>query len=124
VLFVLIVVVVGVLVAVWAGAALAAQLGPGHEFRAGLAEASQALRALPSNLSDPAATWPSDARQALPGPFLYWASQAVVIVGIILLGWLVWRVSGARGNRTASASSARPTSPAVATCAAWRCPAR
>ena len=83
----------------WAGAALAAQLGPGLPFGAGLAEASQALRALPSNLSDPAAAWPPGAREALPGPVAYWTCQALVVGGLGAVAWLVWRVFRRRGER-------------------------
>ncbi len=84
---------------VWAGAAMAAQLGPGLPFGAGLAEASQALRVLPSNLSDPAAAWPPGAREALPGPVAYWTCQALVIGGLGAVAWVVWRVFRRRGER-------------------------
>jgi len=98
-LFALMVVLLAVVGGVWAGAALAAQLGPGLPFGAGLGEASQALRALPSNVSDPAAAWPPGAREALPGPIAYWTSQALVIGGLGAVAWVVWRVFRRRGER-------------------------
>jgi type IV secretory pathway TraG/TraD family ATPase VirD4 len=98
-LFALLVVLLAVLGGVWAGAALAAQLGPGLHFGAGLAEASQALRALPSNLFDPAVAWPPGAREALPGPIAYWTCQALVVGGLGAVSWLVWRVFRRPGER-------------------------
>ena len=99
VLFALLVVLLAVLGGVWAGAALAAQLGPGLPFGAGLADSSQALRSLPSNLSDPAAAWPPGASEALPGPVAYWTCQVLVVVGLAVIVWLVWRVFRRQGER-------------------------
>ena len=98
-LFVVLASAVAVLVAVWAGAALAARLGGGQGFAAGVSGASRALRALPAHLSDPAAAWPPESRAALPGPVLYWTSQVVVLVAIVVLGWVLWRVFGRRGEQ-------------------------
>ena len=98
-LFALLVLLMAVVGGVWAGAALAAQLGPGLPFGAGLGEASQALRALPSNLSEPAAAWPPGAREALPGPVAYWTCQALVIGGLGAVVWEVWRVFRRRGEQ-------------------------
>jgi type IV secretory pathway TraG/TraD family ATPase VirD4 len=99
VLFALLALVVAVLGAVWAGAALAAVVGPGRPFGAGLADASVAIRGLPGHFSDPAAAWAPGPRAALPGPIAYWSAQGIVLVAMVLLGWLAWRVFGRRGER-------------------------
>jgi len=98
-LFAVLAVAVGVLVAVWAGAALAAQFSPGAHFSAGLSTAAEALKALPSHGSDPAAAWPAGPRSALPGPVLYWACQGLVVAGLLALAWLAWRVFGGHSER-------------------------
>lgn len=85
--------------AVWAGAALAAQLGSGHHFGAGLSEAAEALTALPGHLADPAAAWSPATRDALPGPLAYWAAQGVALVGLAIVVWLGWRLFGRRGEQ-------------------------
>src|SRR5206468_10148193 len=72
---------------------------PGRPFGAGLSQASVALRALPAHLSDPAAAWPDGPRQALPGPVAYWTCQALVVVGLAVVAWLVWRVFRRRGEQ-------------------------
>lgn len=99
VLFALLALLMAVVGGVWAGAALAAQLGPPHPFAAGLGEAAVALRALPTHFSDPAAAWPDGPRQALPGPVVYWSCQALVVVGVAVSLWLLWRVFRRRGEQ-------------------------
>ena len=67
--------------ACWTGAALAAVV-TGHSLPASLADALVAATRLPRHLSDPAAAWPSPAGRALPGPFVYWPAQVLVVVAI------------------------------------------
>ncbi len=98
-LFALLALLLLVVGGVWAGASLAAQLRPGQPFGAGLSEAAGALRALPAHLSDPAAAWPPGAREALPGPVAYWTCQVLVVVGLAVIAWLVWRVFRRRGEQ-------------------------
>ena len=98
-LFALLALLMLVVGGVWAGAALAAQLGPGQPFGAGLSEAAGALRALPAHFSEPAAAWPPGAREALPGPVAYWTCQVLVVVGLAVVAWLVWRVFRRRGEQ-------------------------
>ena len=83
--------VVGLLAGVWAGAALAARL-TGRHLRAGLAASRVALARLPHHLADPAAAWPSPARPAIPGPWLYWPSQLLVVVAAVAPAIAVWRL--------------------------------
>ena len=78
---------------VWGGAMLAARLGGGH-LGAGLGDALVALVRLPGHLSDPAAAWPDPVRDSLPGPFLYWTSQLLVLAvlgGTGFAGWCLLR---------------------------------
>jgi len=86
---------------VWAGAALAlAVTGHGPDGRIGLTGAAQALVRLPGHLGEPAQAWPEPARTALPGPVVYWTSQAAVTAAATAAGvggLRVWR--GLRGDR-------------------------
>jgi len=78
---------------VWAGAALAARLA-GHPFGATLADAGRALVGLGAHPGEPAAAWPEPVREALPGPFLYWGCQVVVLVvaaGVAVAAWRLLR---------------------------------
>src|SRR5581483_7502377 len=83
---------------VWAGAALAALLS-GKHLDASLGEALQAAVRLPRHLSNPAVAWPAPTGGALPGPWLYWFSQTVVLTVVAVssvLGWRLFRPSKPR----------------------------
>src|SRR4051794_26053546 len=69
---------------VWLGATLAASL---HGSRASvrLADAGLALLRLPAHASDPRLAWPDRVRAGLPGPVLYWVSQASVVVAVVAI---------------------------------------
>jgi len=77
---------------IWCGAALAARL-TGERLPASLSEAIQAAGRLPSHLSDPAAAWPASLAPRLPGAWLYWLSQLVVLAGAAALSTGLWRLS-------------------------------
>jgi type IV secretion system protein VirD4 len=70
-----------VAVACWAGAALAAFVA-GRSLRASLADALVAAVHLPQHLWDPASAWRPPAGDALPGPFVYWPAQLLVLAGV------------------------------------------
>jgi len=76
---------------VWAGAALAAAVA-GRANEITFNAAGQALLHLPGHLADPAKAWPPPARDALPGPVLYWTAQATVLAVFALVGVLGWRL--------------------------------
>jgi type IV secretion system protein VirD4 len=62
----------------WLAANLAALIGRRRILHAGLPQALQAFARLPRHLSDPRLAWREPAASNLPGPFLYWASVAIV----------------------------------------------
>lgn len=77
-----------------AGAHLAARLAGDGSFRAGLADAAQAIWKLPSTSGDPAAAWGPEHQGALPGPvayYLYLGLAVAVAAGISLLLHRAWR---------------------------------
>ena len=86
---------------VWLGAALAA-IVHGEQLDGGFGDAIHAGVRLPQTLADPREAWPQTAdRAALPGPFLYWLSTALVataLAGLAVLGVRVWRASRERGR--------------------------
>ena len=85
-------------VLVWGGASLAARIS-GHAFAASLSDSLQALAHMPGRMSDPATAWPPAVAGPLPGPWLYWFAQAVVIVflaGVAFAGWRLLRPVRAR----------------------------
>jgi type IV secretion system protein VirD4 len=62
----------------WAGAALAALI-TGQSLSASLADALGAAMRLPGHLGDPATAWREPAAGQLPGPFVYWPAQLLVV---------------------------------------------
>jgi type IV secretion system protein VirD4 len=85
-------------VVVWGGASLAARIS-GHAFDASLSDSLQALTRMPGLMSDPATAWPPAVAGSLPGPWLYWFAQAVVIIflaGVAFAGWRLLRPVRAR----------------------------
>ena len=63
--------VAGLLAAVWAGAQLAARFASGSWIPAGAQDTANALVHLPSHGTAPADVWPVAYRALLPGPGLY-----------------------------------------------------
>lgn len=95
----LMVAIVGLAVAAWLTAAVAATVfgsGPAPS----LGEAASALARLPSHLSDPRAAFAADVRDALPGPIGFYAAVVLVLLAVIALGLGVVRLA-----RWAQASS-------------------
>lgn len=83
---------------VWGGASLAARIS-GDAFDASLSDSLQALARMPGRMSDPARAWPPAVAGSLPGPWLYWFAQVVVIVflaGVAFAGWRLLRPVRAR----------------------------
>src|SRR6184192_3989309 len=76
---------------VWAGAELAG-LTHGHVVHIGLSDAGIALAGLPSHRGNPAAAWPPPIAHQLPGPWLYWPAQLIVLAAIAALGALGWKL--------------------------------
>jgi len=75
---------------VWGGAALAALLAGDH-LDASLGDAVGAAARLPGRLKNPAAAWPTSAG-TLPGPRLYWVSQALVVAIVAAVAVLAWQL--------------------------------
>jgi type IV secretion system protein VirD4 len=104
--------VVGVSVTVWLGAAAAAAVSGGGVLPATLADAMVAAVRLPSHVSRPADAWPVAAATVLPGPVVYWAATTVaapfvaVPAGLLLRWWTGGPVGTAR--RTPLGVDARP----------------
>jgi hypothetical protein len=69
---------------VWAGAQLAVLVAHQRSLPVGLSSAVQAAVRLPSSADDPAAAWPAEVHELLPGPVLYWL--CTVAAGVALLG--------------------------------------
>ena len=76
---------------VWAGAALAVLLGGGH-LDVSLGDALHATVRLAGHLSNPAMAWPASVGEGLPGPWLYWFSQTVVLAVVAALSFGGWRL--------------------------------
>jgi type IV secretion system protein VirD4 len=91
---VVVLVVGGAGLAVWAGALLAAALFGAGGFRAGIANGVEAAFRLPSHVDDPGAAWPPGAAASLPGPVAYWMATALAMLGVGALavgGLALWR---------------------------------
>ena len=87
-------VVAGIGAVVWGGARLAVLLG-GGSLSGGFGAGLEAAGRLVSAPGDPAGAWGASA-SGLPGPALYWASTAVIAVGVIAVvvaGVWLWRRS-------------------------------
>ncbi|GAC1537448.1 MAG: hypothetical protein NVS3B12_21470 [Acidimicrobiales bacterium] len=96
VLFVAGVAVAGVVaVGHWLAANLAALLG-GHTLHAGIGQALVAAAHLPAHANNPRQAWPPADAARLPGPVLYWACVAVVIIAIGTVAGLVMVKIGGR----------------------------
>ena len=79
------------LLVVWAGAASAALVATRGHVR--MVDAGPALLGLPTHVGDPAAAWPAGSRDALPGPYLYWFCQLLVIAVLLALGVGGWTLA-------------------------------
>jgi type IV secretion system protein VirD4 len=78
---------------VWGGASLAALLR-GERLGAGMGDALVAVVRLPGTMGEPAAAWPAEQAEALPGPGLYWSCTAVLLAaaaGLVVAVVTVWR---------------------------------
>src|SRR3954463_14727001 len=85
----------------WAGAAVAS-VANRTPARPTLAGAGAALVRLPSHTSDPANAWPPGFAGQLPGPWLYWFCQLVVLAALVACVAVVLRVRGGRRGRRTS----------------------
>lgn len=84
--------VAGLLAAVWAGAQLAARLASGSWIPAGAQDTADALVHLPSHGTAPADAWPVAYRALLPGPVLYWGCTIVVAIVAVFIAAQVARL--------------------------------
>ncbi len=79
----------------YAGAWLAAQLTAPRSFTPGLDDAFTAALHLNEHRGDPRQAWPEQYRAALPGPVAYWLMNALVVVLLLAIAFLVitrhWR---------------------------------
>lgn len=82
----------------WLGAQLAALLAGNDALDAGIGDALLALTRLPSNLGAPKLAWSPELRGKLPGPILYWAATAAVVLVVGALAFLIWRVIHRRSD--------------------------
>lgn len=83
---------------VWLGAALAASL-VGNRLGVGLVDAIGVLPTLWQHRGDPAAAWPSPARDALPGPWVYWPSTVLAAGLAAALGSVASRLARVNAGR-------------------------
>jgi type IV secretion system protein VirD4 len=84
----------------WAGAQLAVVVSRQRALPVGLASAVQAVFALPATISDPAAAWPLEVRELIPGPLLYWACTVTVAVVVVAAAVVVHRLISGPGPGT------------------------
>jgi type IV secretion system protein VirD4 len=91
----------------WLAARLAARLFGDGPLRAGLVDAGVALTRLPRSPADPAAAWPAEGRDVLPGPIAYYACLATVVVAVVVAAVFAVRRSQ-RVLRPAGALGVRP----------------
>ncbi len=89
---VLLAIVMGISVMVWAGGQLAALIRHGHPLDASVGDALQAAVRLPDHMGDPRLAWPEPARHQLPGPVLYWAASILALAAAGAVGWAGWRL--------------------------------
>lgn len=85
----------------WAGAALAS-VANRTPARPNLEGAGAALVRLPSHVSDPANAWPPPFAGQLPGPWLYWFCQLLVLTALVACVAVVLRARGGRRGRRTS----------------------
>lgn len=91
--------VAGVLVTVWAGAALASFATGADSLPFSLYEAGLAAARLPSRVANPASAWSPVLARDLPGPIVYWLCQALVMAVAGVAGWAVWWLLQRRPER-------------------------
>ena len=95
-------VAVGVALVAHVGAQVAAITFGGGAFSADLSESVEALLALPSDASDPAAAWPRSVATQLPGPVPYWGCTIAVLAALATLAGFAFRWwSGRHGRKGA-----------------------
>ncbi|HVT77854.1 MAG TPA: type IV secretory system conjugative DNA transfer family protein [Acidimicrobiales bacterium] len=85
-------------VTTWAGAALAAAV-TGHAGRVAFTDAGGALVKLIAHPAEPKGAWPPRTRSSLPGPFVYWAAQLVVVASAVSAGVAAWWCRQRLGDR-------------------------
>src|SRR5205823_13688586 len=69
--------------AVWAGAAVAVALGGHGGLGAGFGDAMRAIPSLLAHAGSPGRAWPAPVSARVPGPVLYWACTAPVLVAAL-----------------------------------------
>ncbi len=89
---VLIGVVGGVSIMVWAGAQLAALVSHGKPLDVTVGHALEAAVRLPDNMGDPRMAWPEPARHLLPSAVLYWLASIVALAAASAVAWAGWRL--------------------------------
>jgi type IV secretion system protein VirD4 len=87
-------------VTAWAGAQLAVVVSRQRALPVGLGSAVHAVLALPGAISDPAAAWPAEVRNLIPGPLLYWACTVAVAVAVMAAAVVVHRLVAGPGPGT------------------------
>jgi type IV secretion system protein VirD4 len=88
------VVALGVITAggtVWVGATVAASI-TGGRLDASAADAMNAAVRLPRRIGDPAAAWPIEMAEELPGPIAYWICTALAAAAAVVLGVAAMRL--------------------------------
>jgi type IV secretion system protein VirD4 len=87
-LLTIVVVLIGATFVLWLTGQVAGFVHSGHWPQVSLAEMGSVVTGVPRHPLDPAAAWPEDARQYLPGPVLFWLTF-VFLLGLLVTGWLL-----------------------------------
>jgi type IV secretion system protein VirD4 len=87
-LLTIVVVLIGATFVLWLTGQVAAYVDSGHWPSVSLPEMGSVVTGVARHPLDPAAAWPEDARQYLPGPVLFWATF-VFLLALLVAGWLL-----------------------------------
>jgi type IV secretion system protein VirD4 len=88
----LILALMGLILALWAGAQLATLVSHGHGLAASFDDAGNALLQLPDHFGDPRWAWAPELAAELPGPIVYWAATVVAFVAAVVIGLVISKV--------------------------------
>jgi type IV secretion system protein VirD4 len=101
-LLTLVVILLGATFVLWLTGQIAGYMHSGVWPQVSLPEMGAVVTKVPRHPFDPAAAWPKDARQLLPGPVLFWATF-LVLLALLATAWVflssLWRSTRRRLGR-------------------------